>query len=302
MRVEIPFNVVYDVENATSLEDVIQGLISIKLLIEEGGHNLPHFVPGLQVERVQVNVTAITQQSPLREILLVGIYLAVQKDLEKEVPKMIEIITGTQPPEEFKTILTLSVLIVIFYGAAYVKDLLVAAKTDNKLRKQMNAIIKDLAERTGNSEDYIKKFLDDRYMPKNRIKALAAAAFGFFRPSKAQNNSKIHINETLIDRPIIAEVPQEYAYEQIMHSENSEAHYGIELELHAQDRDRETSGWAAVPKGLSDKRIKMKLLDGVTPNELWGRNSIKGDIMIKFKRTGSEMTPTEIHLTRIHPS
>jgi hypothetical protein len=75
VRVNIPFEINYFVSETSPIEDVIDGLVSAKILIEEGGYNLSGLFPGLEVESVQVHVKRISQESPLRELLLVGIYL-----------------------------------------------------------------------------------------------------------------------------------------------------------------------------------------------------------------------------------
>jgi hypothetical protein len=56
VRVEIPFEVPYLTPGVAAIEDVIGGLSSAKLLIEEGRYNLGRLVPGLEVEQVQVSV------------------------------------------------------------------------------------------------------------------------------------------------------------------------------------------------------------------------------------------------------
>lgn len=299
MRVEIPFEVTYQTPNIVQLEDVIDGLISAKLLIEEGGYNLGHLVPGLQIEQVQVGIRSITQESPLRELLLVAIFVAGQKDLEHEVPALVEQLMGTPVPENFKTLLTLSVLVALFYGIGYVKDLVTHISTDSNVKKQLDAIIKDLSGRTGKTEDEVRKFLDQHYKPKSKIKTLAAMAVRFFKPSKSQSNAPIMINDREISKDVISDIPANYLYEEVIEAETSRQFPRVELELHAQDRDREASGWAAVPKGISDKRLKMRLVDGVSPNELWGRDQIYGNVIVKYKRVGTDMVPTEIHLTRV---
>jgi hypothetical protein len=91
----------------------------------------------------------------------------------------------------------------------------------------------------------------------------------------------------------LANLPQDAEY--------SRPFQRVQLELHAQDKDREASGWAAIPRGITDKRLRMRLVDGVVPSELWGRDHVHGDIIIKFKRVGTDMVPTEIHLTRVLP-
>jgi len=242
MRIEVPFEIHYLTEGTVPIEDVIDALVSAKLFIEEGGYNLGGLVPGLHIEQVQVNVRSISQESPLREILFTAIYLTVQKDLEREVPALIELTTGSAVPEGFKTIVTLSVLIALFYGAAYVKDLVVFTTTNSKLKRQLDALVEDLAKRTGRTEDQIRKFLDDRYKPHGKIKLLAQAAFQFFKPSKSQLNAPIRVNDREITRETVSDVPEHYSYEEVLDAKTAQPFNGIELELHAQDRDREASG------------------------------------------------------------
>jgi hypothetical protein len=301
MRVDIPFEVKYLTEGPVPIQDIIDGLISAKILIEEGGYNLAGIVPGLQVEQVQVNVSSISQESPLRELLLVAFFVAEQQNLEKEVPALVELLTGTPVPENFKTLVTLSVLAALFYGAGYVKDMVLAATANSAIKRQLEAIIKDLANRTGQTEDYVRRFLDEHYKPKPKIKLLAAAVVQFFRPSKAQSNAPILVNGHEINKDTVSDLPATYSYEEVLDAEYSRPFQRIELELHAQDKDREAQGWAAIPRGITDKRLRMRLVDGVVPSELWGRDLVRGDIIIKFKRVGTDMVPTEIHLTRVLP-
>jgi hypothetical protein len=299
VQADFPFEVTYQTPNTVPIEDVIDGLISAKLLIEEGGYNLAHLIPGLQIEQVRVNVRSVTQQSHLRELLFVSIYLATQKDLEREVPALVELVTGTVVPDDFRTLLTLSVLIALFYGAAYAKDLITHISTESALKGQLDALIEDMSGRTGKTYDEIKRLLDRRYKPKAKIKTLASVAFQFFKPSKSQSNAPIRVNDRDISTEVISDVPSTYAYEKVLESDSAKSFPGIELELHAQDRDRDASGWAAVPKGITDKRLRMKLVDGVTPSELWGRDQIRGDVIVLYKRVGTDMVPTEIHLSRV---
>jgi hypothetical protein len=156
MRFDIPFEVQYLTEGIVPIEEVIDAMISAKLFIEEGGYNLGGLIPGLNIEQVQVSVRSISQESPLREAFFAAIYLTLQKDLEREVPALFELVTGTAVPENFKTIATLSMLVAIFYGAATV---------NSKIKRQLDALIEDLSQRTGRSEDHIRKFLEDRYKP-----------------------------------------------------------------------------------------------------------------------------------------
>jgi len=299
MRVDLPFAVEYGTPAVVPIEEIIDSLISVRGLIEEGGANLPYFIDGISVDQVQVYVRSISQESPLKELLLVSFLLAFQKDLEKEVPEMIQQFTGAHVPEQFHTLVTIGVMVVLFYGAAYVKDVVSSLHQNSSVKKQLSSLIAELSVMTGKTEDEIRKFLDDRYKAKGRAKTLASMAVAFFRPSKSQSNAPVKIGGRDIGSDVVKDVPAEYAYEEALAVETSREHRGVELELHAQDRDRDRTGWAAVPRGISDKRLKMRLVDGVSPTEIWGKNHIRGDIVVKYKRTGVDVIPTEIHLSRI---
>ncbi|MEO3480296.1 hypothetical protein AAFO90_21855 [Phaeobacter sp. CAU 1743] len=57
--------------------------------------------------------------------------------------------------------------------------------------------------------------------------------------------------------------------------------------------------WAAVAQGVSDKRLKLKFLDGVSAKDLWGQETVVGDIVLVSKLTSDGYMPTEIHLTSV---
>ncbi len=43
----------------------------------------------------------------------------------------------------------------------------------------------------------------------------------------------------------------------------------------------------------------MKLVDGVTPEQLWNRDEVTADVVIKYRQSGEGFEPYEIHLTRV---
>lgn len=279
--------------------EIVESLLGIQTLIEEGSNNLSFFIDGLKVESVHVGVRSISQESPLRELFVVGLFLAFQDDLEKEVPPMIEHLTGLNIPDSFNTIVTLAFLICAFYGAGYIKDLVSESIKDSPARRKLNGLIAEMAKLTGRSEDEINSFLDKRYKPTSRLKLLAKATVGFFRPSKSQSNVAIEVGTRTLPPQVIRDVPPEFIFEEALDATRSKSFRGLELELHAKDIDREKSGWAAVARDISDKRLKVKLLDGVTPTDLWGKSKIIGSGMIQYKRVGVDMVPSEIHLTEV---
>ena len=299
MQVDIPIKVEYQTPATVPIGDVIDSLIAMRLLLEEGSYNLGHFVPGLTVEKVSINVRSISQESPLREILLVSLFLAFQKQLEAEVPAAIEKLIGIQISDQYDTIITVSALILVFYGAAFAKDLISEAATKSSLREQLDNLVSELADSIGSSPEIVRKKLDERYKPKGRLKVLTTSAVNFFRPSKSQDNAPIVFGERRIEPRLIADVPQEHIYNEATKLEKSRNFHAVALDLHAQDRDKDSSGWAAIPIGISNRRLKMKLVDGVTPDQIWNRNNVKGDITVKYRRVGMDFEPYELHLNRV---
>ena len=49
---------------------------------------LPAFIDGLSVEKLEIKVREIAQESPLREVFAAALLVAFQKQLEAEVPNL----------------------------------------------------------------------------------------------------------------------------------------------------------------------------------------------------------------------
>ncbi|TPI15407.1 hypothetical protein FJW06_08375 [Mesorhizobium sp. B4-1-3] len=299
MEIQIPFKVEYQTAASVPIPEIINSLLALQRVLEEAGKNLENFVPGLTVLKVDVRVQQISTGS-LKEILAVGLFALFQDELRQELPQLIHDQTGYQVPANADTLLVILALVAIVYGADFVQKLVLGKVHDTPTQLFKRALIKDLAQRSGRSEKDVKAFLDKRYGVKSRIKQLGDSAVKFFMPSKKQANAPILVNDTTIDSSTVADAPMDYAYQDAAQTEKSRHHDDVTLEIHAQDKDREASGWAAVPVGLHDKRLRMKLMDAATPEQLWGRDRVKGDIVLVSKRVGLDFEPSEIHLVRIH--
>lgn len=250
MEISIPFRVEYKTAEPVPIPEIIDSLLSLELVLEEAGKNLENFLPGVTVQNVSVRVQEITHGS-LKELLIVGVFIAYQEDLEREASALVDLITGGNTPEEFNTLLAVLALVAIVYGAAFVKDLVSEGIKDTPIRRQKKALIDDLARQTGKTPRQVKAILDKRYLPKTRIKQLADASVRFFRPSKSQSNAPIEVEQKTIGRDVVSDAPADYVYKEATKLIKSKEHRGIELELHAKDKDREGSGWSAIPIGIT---------------------------------------------------
>ncbi len=298
MDLLVPHSIEYEVTGPVTIDEIISTLQANADLIQEVGPLLERLVPGLTVERISLQVRQIESGS-LREVFFAALVVAFQEDLKKEVPPLIEKLFGTHIASEYNALLTISVLVLLFYGA----DFIYRATTKNlgamKLKKQHQEMVHELSVTLGVSEKQIRDFFEERYGKPSRIKRLADATAKFFRPSRRQNNAPVKVGGKRIESDVVAEVPSDVQIEAIEKLQTSELVESVEIELHAKDKDREKSGWAGVIPSISTKRLRMLLNPPIEPEEVWGREVIVGDIMLVKEQKGDVFEPVEFHLTRI---
>lgn len=299
--IHVPLSITYDTRGTTPLADVIAALQAADIAINDAVSLLPTFVDGLHIERSQINVRSLSQESPLRELFLVALIVAFQDDLNSEIPPMIEDLLKVNIPDSYDSLVTVVTMIVLFYGAALLKDAATKVVEDSALRRQVNNLIAQLALRTGKTEDEIRRALDVKYGKPGPVKRLAKAVHGFFLPSQREGGVPITFDRDTVGSETIREIPYADEFDEKQDFEKYQSHNGVLLEIHAQDRDKINTGWAAIPIGISESRLRMKLVEPVTVHDLWTKDTIKGDVTIVLKLTGDGYVPSEIHLTRVYP-
>lgn len=298
MEISIPHAVTYDVPGPVPVDDIIESLRGTQSSAKEIETILESCLPGLTVDDIRVSVRSISQESPLREVFFISLFLTFKEDLEHEVPRMIEQWTNTPISEDYDTLITVCVMVLIFYGADYLYSKFKEKGNNSNINKQLDKLISDLALEMGCSEAYIRDVLKQKYEGQ-RLRKIAKAASRFFKPSKRQGNAGIKIGNREIKRATVAEVPGDISDDALEPQETSKQYANVEVELHAQDRDYAKRGWAAVVPSVSDKRMRMHIFPPTKPEELWTRQKVTGDVVIVFKNHDGEYTPIECHLLRL---
>lgn len=298
MELTVPFRVEYKTESPVPIPEIVGSLLSLQMLLEEASSNLELFVPGLTVEKIDIRVEEISHGS-LKEVLLVGLIGVFQDELNHQLPELVKEFMGVEMPENTHTLLTILVLVAIVYGADYVKTIVMNGAKETLTSNWKKNLIQDLADKTGRTYEETQKMLDEKYGKPTRIKRLADASVKFFRPSKRQGNAQIEVGNKRIEPRFIEDTEADFVYEEASNAEKSQNLEAVKLQIHQMDLDRETSGWAAIPTGLHPKRLPMKLVDGVTAEQVWGNDEITADIMLISKRKGADFVPSEIHVLRV---
>lgn len=282
--------------------DVIAALQAADIAIQDAVSLLPSLIDGVHIERSQINVRSLSQESPLRELFVVSLIVAFQDDLKTEIPPMLEDLFKVNIPDSYDSLVTVVTMIVLFYGASFLKDAAVKAVEDGALRRKLDNIVDQLAKNTGKSKEDIKKILDAKYGKPATVKRLAKAVQGFFIPSQREGGVPILFDRERVESEVVKQIPYAEEFSAKEDFERYDSYDDVTLEIHAQDKDKINTGWAAVPKGVTESRLRMKLVDPVTAHDIWTKDTVRGDITIVSKLTSDGYTPAEIHLTAVRNS
>lgn len=298
MQIDVSHAVTYDLADAVPISDVIESLTGTERACKQIKPLLEGCVDGLTIESISVGVRSITQESPLRELFMFSLIVGFQDKLEAEVPPALESLIGHEIPDQYDTMVTVCVLIVLFYGADYLYRRFHSATSSKNIRRQLDSLISELAERTDTDEDKIRQILDEKY-GRRSLKNMARAAAGFFAPSKHQKNASVTVGKRKIERDTVAEIPGDVAADALDPDDDSDYIENVEIEIHAQDLDRSKQGWAAVIPGHVDERIRMQIFPPVTPEQIFPRGKVRGDVVVVYQKEDGELRPTIIHLIRL---
>lgn len=300
MEQVLPFAITYDVEDQLPLSDVAESLIAIERVTREIAPFLSDIISGFEVSAAKIGIKEITQASPLKEIFFISLFFTYQKELETEVPAIIEKLTGLSIADSHDSLITVTILMLLFYGAEYVFNKVNPDKKAIEIKKVLNELQSDLAIELGITEDEVAKVLEEKYGSQKK-RSLGKMAVGFFSPAKKSVNGRIKAGSRVISRDVIREIPSDDEIEEHDPPQKTTSYQNVEIEIHAQDQDSSKSGWAGIIKKISDKRIKMEIFPPLTPEDIYTKSVIIGDIILvsKLKENGKYI-PTHFHLIRLN--
>lgn len=297
--VRIPHEVVYEVPEPTAISNVIASLRATEQIFFEVAPLLERLVPGLEVGGIRVHVESVSQGSPLREIFFTAMFLTYQKDLEHDVPALIEQLTGVHVTGHYDTLVTVLFCLILFYGADYIYKQIIKTAESTHIKAQLDALVREVAAHCHIDEKHVRQELESRF-EKKRLGNLISAAVDFFSPSKRQGNAPVSIGRRRFTSDTVAEFPGEAQIHEFEEEESTQAHEDVEIELHAQDMDRARMGWAGVIPSISDRRMRMQVYPPIQPEQIYTRKKIRGDVIVVSRRApDGSMEPYMFHLIRL---
>jgi hypothetical protein len=298
MRYETGFAIRYETENPVPISDIIASLQGVEAALRETAAFIPRLLPGISVQHLDIKVREIAQASPLREMFLVAMIVAFQKDLVEEVPNAIQSLTGLPVPDSMDTLVTVVTLTIMFYGVGALRTL-VFGTPSGPAEHQFDRLVAEVAHLAGLSEEQVRDLLDERYGEKKHWRRLRDAVGNFFRPSKRQDSASIEVNTRILDHNVVKEVPADFVVENAEETSPFRSFENVRLEIHAQDKDHGGKGWAAVIPTIADRRIPLKLMLGLQASEIWGHDEVRGDVTVIYDRVADGMVPKAIHLHKL---
>lgn len=300
MRLVIPHRIIYETDEPVPVSDVIDSLLGAERILFEIAPVLEGLVDGLAIEPIGIAVSEISQNSPLREILFYTLFLTFQKDLEGEVPTVIETLTGIRVSDSYDTIVTLVFCMLFFYGLEAIASHVRSAGPDRGLKKQMDSLTEEVAADLNVSPEKVRKVLEGRYEKRGFRRIVQDAALKVLAPSRRQRNAPILIGSRRIPQDIVAQVPNDASLLDPGPADKSVLLQNIAIELHAQDLDHNKQGWAAVVPSLSKNRMRMYLFPPITPEQIYTKTKITGDVIVVSKKLpDGNYKPYLLHLVRL---
>lgn len=306
MDITLRHGIEYEVMNAVSVEDLIKSLEANARLLRRSAELLSALIPGLTLEPKYVSVTSLTQESPLREVFALAAVLAYQKELEAEVPQLIESLTGVHVSDRYDALVTTLVMLIAIYGISKAFEMLFPGRDKQPLVDTEDALLEQASRFLGVATHRIRDAVTVLFTGKQR-RALVSASQKVFAPTRSQVGANIRTRDgiTLVSREAVtlaqsaAGMPFEPDEEEDAPRTESEFHHGAKIILHAMDRDRKKAGWAGHIPSLFDDRIPMHLEKSQNPEAIFGKSEIIGDILLtKEEDENGDMKPKEFLLVR----
>lgn len=301
---------VFDAKDGVSAREVAHSILANDQIIRKAAAVISECYPDLDITSVNVIFGDAAINSPLKVDLVVAIFAAFQDDIKQVIPRGIEAMFGVEIPAEYRSLVTLVVLLVAVYGIDWVYKRLTKKGAEKissdergtTINGNYNTVLNVAAPLLDKTPEALNAALERAIPPKERG-ALAKSAVDLIRPARSARGSVrgagVEISaETVAAAPSDAEIA--------MLPEVEEDHDQLSRQrivLHAWDMDRGKTGWGGILEGYYDKRIRLQLMPGIRPEQYAGVREIIADlIVLRKENSAGELTPYLAIVTDIHES
>lgn len=300
MEILLPHRVEYLVEGYVPIEDVIESLQAQQKIVSTLGELLDEVLDGITVQKAELRVRSIDTGS-LKEAFFVALFLVYQAELKSEVPAMIEKWLGLPVDDRYDTLVTVGIMLLVFYGADYAYKRYTDQLGSERLKRQLEDFVSELSHVSGKSEAEVRKIVE-RFLGKSgRLREMAKAAIKFFRPSRNKRNEPIRVGDKQIETDVVSEVPNQVNLSELDTNDHSVPIYDTRIELRAKDHDNEGSGWGGIVHTISSKRKPVRLYPHVPKDFLWKNDTVWADVLVTYRtQDNGKQEPVRYHIMAVH--
>lgn len=289
MDFRVPHQVTYEMQGRATVGEVAKSLTAQEKLFKEALLVLEECFPDLDIERAEITVREIVQNSPLRHRLEGIVIAALSPGLTDDMPPdLIHSIFGLNVPDSYDSFISLVMLLVSLWGAERVmkrlrrfKDDADGAKLQAKeetLAAERRRLTTEAAQRLSIPEEQLAEALPAA-LGKRQV-GVGKTAMDFLAPAKRHNASAISLADGEgIKQQAIEAVPSDVEMAQYQPSAETTPYENVTVSFLRHDKTR-PKDWAATISEISPERKPLHLAPDIRPEALFTRESVKADVLV----------------------
>ncbi|MAE50734.1 MAG: hypothetical protein CMH27_02880 [Micavibrio sp.] len=296
--INLSHSLTYNIQGNASISDVASSLLANEQMIKYAFDILEECIDGFCVTDINIKLKKVTHESPLREILAYSLVVAFQKDLEEEVPPIIEGLLNIEITDDYNSLVTVITMLVAIYGVSTVCKKIFPDKKQVNLDDDYERLVYIAGDQINISPDKIEKAIEKKFSA-GHLRPLQKASLDFFKPSKREGARIVGADGNYISEGAVMECPSEVD----LSGEDDLDMYplqNVEIEIRATDKDSKKQGWAAIVNDVTKKRLKMHIYPTISVGEIIGEDRIRGNIIVVNKKDANgDYLPKMYHLVEL---
>jgi hypothetical protein len=301
--IEVPHLITYDTRTHVDIHAVAKSLLATADLIELARPVIEKLMGGTAISISSIRIQEVSNGSPLKEMMWVGLFLAFQKELENEVPVWVEQMFGVSVPEDAKTIVTVLVMILAISIIDQAVQRFMPSKDIQHLRKTLGDQIGVVAEMSQSKPEDIRALVVEQTRKDKLSKKMVMAALNWFFPARQDEGVMISGGGGMrIPADAVREVPPAL---ELLIDENKRTRdlFNVLIDIHRADRDSTEAGWRGIVEEVSKRKLRLQLAPTISPDEVFGRRFIHADVVVVEERQkDGKYRPGVIHIMAIRDS
>ena len=288
-----------------SVSSVAASLVAYEQNVREAIATLELIYPGLVVDGVELRFRRAGSDSPLKEVIDGLITLSYQTDVGRQIPVVIEHLTGHKVSRDTGAVIEIVVLALTTYGLYWATDKVFGRKKPDAapiILGDFNTIVQAGGDVLVAEPALLDQAVRARFQSEAQARTLSKRAIQLVRPAAAERGAGLQAGGAELSSEAIRAAPTMLDFVTEDEEDLISEHQDQTVVIHATDLDSNKTGWAGHLPGLWEKRLKMRLYPTVRRDEVFGKAQFRADLILVRKATDEgKSIPFLFHVVRILP-